>query len=178
MKPIKWILIGEIVGRQGNRGEVKVIPHTEFPERFGEMEAIRLFKQDDEEPFGLFRLEGCRSHKGALILKLEGVDDISGAEQLRDMLIKVSIAELTPLPPDRHYIFQLIGLECITPSGQKLGRISDVLQTGANDVYVVKPCPGVTRQREILIPVISEVVLQIDLENKRVVVKLLEGLLD
>ncbi len=166
------------MGRQGNKGELKVIPHTEFPERFDEMESIRLFRRDEDEPYGVFCLEGCRSHKGALILKLEGVDDISGAEQLRGMLIKISAEELTPLPPDRHYIFQLIGLECVTPSGEKLGKISDVLQTGANDVYVVEPYPGVTRQKEILIPVISDVVLQIDLENKRVVIKLLEGLLD
>lgn len=144
MKPIKWILIGEIVGWQGNRGgELKVIPHTEFPERFGEMESIRLFKQHGEEPpHGVFRLEGCRSHKGTLILKLEGVDDISGAEQLRGMLIKISTDELTPLPPGRHYIFQLIGLECVTTLGQRLGTITDVLQTGANDVYVVKPIRG------------------------------------
>lgn len=178
MKPTKWVLIGEIVGRQGNRGELKVLPHTDFPERFEQMEAIRLFGQNDEEPFGLFPLEECRWHKGALILKLAGVDDIPEAEKLRNMHIKVSTDELTPLPADCHYIFQLIGLECVTQSGQKLGEISDVLQTGANDVYVVKPYPGVTKQREILIPVISEVVLQIDLEKQRVVVKLPEGLLD
>lgn len=93
-------------------------------------------------------------------------------------MIKVGLDELMPLPPGRYYIFQLIGLECVTPSGQKLGTITDVLQTGANDVYVVKPYPGVTKQREILLPVIEDVVLEIDLDGKRVVVELLDGLLD
>lgn len=178
MKDAKWVVIGEIVAAQGNRGEVKIIPHTEFPERFFEMETIRLFQRDGEEPFGIYPLEGCREHKGALIMKLEGVDDISGAEELRKMLIKVSVDELMPLPPGRFYIFQLIGLECVTTSGIKLGQIIDVLQTGANDVYVVKPRAGVTKLREILIPVIPQVVLEIKPEDGFVLVELLEGLLD
>jgi 16S rRNA processing protein RimM len=178
MRQTKWVLIGEIVGPHGNRGEVKVIPHTEFPERFEQMEKVRLFRPDIEEPFALYPLEGARWHKGALMLKLQGIEDISGAEKLRNMLIKVGLDELMPLPPGRYYIFQLIGLECVTPSGQKLGTITDILQTGANDVYVVKPYPGVTKQREILLPVIEDVVLEIDLDGKRVVVELLDGLLD
>jgi 16S rRNA processing protein RimM len=94
------------------------------------------------------------------------------------MLIKVSVDELMPLPPGRHYIFQLIGLECQTVSGEKLGVISDVLQTGANDVYVIRPYPGVTKLKEILIPVIPQVVLEIKPEEGYVLVELLEGLLD
>lgn len=178
MKEAKWIVVGEIVTTQGNRGEVKVIPHTEFPERFFEMESVRLFEGDSELPYGVFPVEGCREHKGALVLKLSGVNTISDAEQLRKMLIKVSVDELMPLPPGRYYIFQLIGLECQTNSGQKLGVITDVLQTGANDVYVIKPYPGVTKLKEVLIPVIPQVVLDIKPEEGLVVVELLDGLLD
>ncbi len=178
MKEAKWIVVGEIVTTQGNRGEVKVIPHTEFPERFFEMETVRLFEEGSEEPFGFFQIEGCREHKEALVLKLEGVNTISDAERLRKMLIKVSVDELMPLPPGRYYIFQLIGLECQTTSGQRLGVITDVLQTGANDVYVIKPYPGVTKLKEILIPVIPQVVLDIKPEDGLIVVELLEGLLD
>lgn len=178
MKDVKWIVVGEILAPQGNRGEVKVIPHTEFPERFFEMESVRLFEQGSEDTYGVFVLEGCREHKGALILKLEKVDTISQAEQLRQMLIKVSVDELMPLPPGRHYIFQLIGLECQTTAGVKLGVITDVLQTGANDVYVIRPYPGLTKLKEILIPVIPQVVLDIRPEEGLVLVELLDGLLD
>lgn len=178
MKDVKWIVVGEILAPQGNRGEVKVIPHTEFPERFFEMESVRLFEQGSEDTYGVFALEGCREHKGALILKLEKVDTISQAEQLRQMLIKVSVDELMPLPPGRHYIFQLIGLECQTTAGVKLGVITDVLQTGANDVYVIRPYPGLTKLKEILIPVIPQVVLDIRPEEGLVLVELLDGLLD
>ena len=178
MKDTKWIVVGEIVATQGNRGEVKIVPHTEFPERFFSMDSVRLFEEGAKEPYGVFVLEGCRSHKEALVLKLENVDTIDDAERLRKMLIKVSVDELMPLPPGRHYIFQLIGLECRTVSGEKLGVISDVLQTGANDVYVIKPYPGVTKLKEILIPVIPQVVLEIKPEEGYVLVELLEGLLD
>lgn len=178
MKDTKWVVVGEIVASQGNRGEVKIIPHTEFPERFSAMESVRLFEEGAEEPYGVFALEGSRTHRDALILKLKNVDSIDDAERLRKMLIKVSVDELMPLPPGRHYIFQLIGLECQTVSGEKLGVISDVLQTGANDVYVIRPYPGVTKLKEILIPVIPQVVLEIKPEEGYVLVELLEGFLD
>lgn len=178
MSENKWIVVGEIVSTQGNRGEIKVIPHTEFPERFSVMESVRLFKGDDQEPFGVFPVEGFREHKDAIILKLTGVDSISDAERLRKMLIKISVDELMPLPPGRHYIFQIIGLECQTSSGEKLGVITDVLQTGANDVYVIRPYAGVTKLKEILIPVIPHVVLEVKPDDGYVLVELLDGLLD
>lgn len=178
MKQTEWIVIGEIVGTQGNRGEIRVIPHTEFPDRFSQMDSVRLFPEGKDTPYGVFALEGSRYHQGALILKLHGVDSITEARQLRKMLIKVSEDELMPLPPGRYYIFQLIGLQCITTSGQNLGVITDVLQTGANDVYVVQPNPGVTKLKEILIPVIPQMVLEIKPAEGMVLVELLDGLLD
>ena len=178
MKEAKYVVIGEIVSPQGNRGEVKVIPYTERPERFLEMESVRLFEEHSPEPFGDFAVEGSREHKGAIVLKLEGIDNISEAEGLRNMLIKLSTDELEPLPPGRYYVFQLIGLECRTVSGEKLGVITDVLQTGANDVYVIRPYAGVTKLKEILIPVIPQVVLEIRPEDGYVLVELLDGLLE
>lgn len=177
-KKPKWIVVGEVVATWGNRGEIKIIPYTEFPERFSQMDAVRLFAKDAEEPLGVFPLEDCRMHKEAIILKLKHVDTISEAEKLRKALIKVSVDELMPLPPGRHYIFELIGLECQTTEGERLGVISDVLQTGANDVYVIKPYPGVTKLKEILIPVIPQVVLEIEPEEGYVLVELMDGLLD
>lgn len=174
----EWIVVGEIAAPWGNRGEVKIIPHTEFPERFAQMESVRLFAKDQDTPYGVFPVEGCRSHKGSILLKLEGVDSINDAEKLRQMLIKVSVDELMPLPEGRYYIFQLVGLECVTTTGIKLGVITDVLQTGANDVYVVKPHPGVTKQKETLIPVIPQVVVDIRPEEGLVLIELMDGLLD
>lgn len=174
----KWIVVGEVVASWGNRGEVKIIAHTEFPERFQRMEAVRLFPRDSDEPVGSFPLESCRGHKDGLLLKLKDVDSIDQAEKLRGMLIKVSVDELMPLPPGRYYIFQIIGLECRTESGTPLGVVTDVLQTGANDVYVVKPYKGVTRQKEILIPVIPQVVKDIRPEEGVLVIEPMDGMLE
>lgn len=178
MMNLKWVLIGEIVAPQGNRGEIKVMPHTEFPERFQEMDRVRLFAKKDEEPRRIVEVEGCRFHKGAVILKLKDIDSIDEAEELRGMFIKVGRDEVVPLPEGSYYIFELVGLECLTTTGVSLGRITDVLQTGANDVYVVKPNPGVTTMSEILIPAIDEVVLDISLEKGQVLIELMDGLLD
>ncbi|MGI6641832.1 MAG: ribosome maturation factor RimM [Limnochordia bacterium] len=175
---IKWVLIGEVATSHGNRGEIKVIPHTDFPERFLDMSEVRLFGKTDQEPRLVRRLEQARLHKGAVILKLEGVDSIDNAQALRGMHIKVSTAEVVPLPEGSYYIFQLIGLECVTTTGLSLGRITEVLQTGANDVYVVKPPPGLTDQAEILIPVLPHVVLEVDLERGQVLIELIDGLLE
>ena len=174
----KWVLIGEVVASQGNRGEVKVMPHTEFPERFLDMQEIRLFGRHDYEPRLVKKLEHAWLHKGAVILKLQGVDSIADAETLRGMYIKVGRDEVVPLPEGRHYIFQLLGLECVTTTGLSLGHIKDVLQTGANDVYVVKPRPGLTQQTEILIPVLPHVVVEVNLEREQVLIELIDGLLE
>jgi len=174
----QWILIGEIVAAQGNRGEVRVIPHTEFPERFLNMDHVLLFRETDAEPHRSIPLEQARLHKRFVVLKLAGIDTIEQALALKGMLIKVDSRDVVPLPPGRQYIFQLIGLKVVTTDGLDLGVITDVLQTGANDVYVVNPNPGVTKQREVLIPVIDPVVLDVNLETGVVLVNLLDGLLD
>jgi len=174
----KWIVVGEVAATWGNRGEIKIIPHTDFPERFKQMEAVRLFAKNAQEPMGVFVLEGCRSHKDGILLKLKDVDTIDQAEKLRGLLIKVGHDELMPLPPGRFYIFQIIGLECQTVTGEKLGVVIDVLPTGANDVYVVEPYPGVTKLKEILIPAVPQVVKDIRPEEGLMIIELLDGMLD
>lgn len=174
----KWILIGEIVSTQGNKGEIRVVAHTEFPERFLTMDQLLLFQKSGSEPAYRIKIENCRFHKGFVIIKLAGVDTIEQASALKGLEIKVHRSDVVPLPSGRNYIFELIGLKVITTEGVELGTITDVLQTGANDVYVVKPKPGITKNQEILIPVIEDVVLEVSLDNQTVLVKLLNGLLE
>lgn len=175
---LQWILVGEVVATQGNKGEVRVVPHTEFPERFSNMETVRLFRKGTSEPEQICVLEGARLHREFVILKLRSIDSIDQAEALRGMEIKVTQDELVELPAGRYYIFRLIGLEVVTTEGQKLGKVTDVLETGANDVYVVKPYKGVTDQKEILIPVIESVVKEIAPEKGTIVISLMEGLVE
>ncbi len=174
----RWIVVGEIVGTQGRNGEVKVVPHTDFPERFAEMAVVRLFRPKQEDSWRCLRVERYWFHKQFVILKLETVESIDDAQTLRGMEIRVSPDELFELPDGRFYVFDLIGLDVVTELGVVVGSIEEVLQTGANDVFVVRPRPGITKNREVLIPVIDEVVLDIVPNEGRVLVRLMDGLLE
>lgn len=178
MEGNKWILIGKIVNTQGNKGEICILPHTDFPDRFSLMDHVLLFDKNNEVPSLNLAIEGVRYHKNFVILKLKDFDNIDMAQRLVGMQIKVDRNDVVPLPAGLHYIFQLIGLKAVSTKGVELGIICDVLKTAANDVYVIKPHPGITCLKEVLIPVIESVVIEIDLENQIVTVDLPDGLLE
>ncbi|HHY10877.1 MAG TPA: 16S rRNA processing protein RimM [Firmicutes bacterium] len=178
MRTNKLVLIGEVAGTRGNKGEIKVILHTDFPERFSQLASIRFYAPGEKTPLYAHELENQWFHKGVLILKLKGVDSIAEAERLKDLQIKISTAELVALPADSFYIFDLIGLECVTTDGRKLGKVVEVIQTGANDVYVLKPCPGITDSKEILLPALKSVIREVSPAAGKIVVDLPPGLVE
>lgn len=162
------IAIGRIVAPQGIKGEVRVLPLTDFPERFLALKRAFLAAPWDRE----VEVEGVRFHKGMVLLKIRGVDTRNEAEELRNADLRVEAEDLVPLGEGQYYVFQIIGLEVFTEDGQALGRIADVLRTGSNDVYVVRG------QREYLIPAVKEFVAGIDLRAKTIVIRPIPGLLD
>jgi 16S rRNA processing protein RimM len=169
----RFLVIGRVLGAHGVGGELKVQVISEDPHRFGRMEQVHIgLEEGDPEPRALERF---RLHKGNALLKLVGCDDRDSATALRGYLLQVPIEDAIPLEEGEYYEFQILGLEVWTVSGEHLGRVVDVLATGANDVYVVHGTyPG---HREVLIPALESVVLEIDLEGARMVVELPEGLL-
>lgn len=171
----RFLVIGRVVGAHGLRGELRVEIHTDFPEHFEVLETVYL---GDDSTTGLgrgeprhFHLERCRFHKGRAIVKLAGCETRSDAERLRGQWVQIPIEHARPLDEDEYYEYQIVGLEVWTDEGERLGRITEVLYTGSNDVYVVTGPEG-----EILIPALEDVVLQVDLEAGRIVVSLMEGL--
>ncbi len=167
----EMINVGEICGTRGLQGELKVLPLTDFPERFKGMKEIWV---ECGPRSGYYKIEHYRPHKQFLLFKFAGIDTIEAAAGLMKGLLKVEQDEVFPLPEDTHYVFQLVGLMVDDLEKGQLGVVTDVLQTGANDVYVIKG----ERYGEVLIPAIKDVVLDIDLANGRMKVKLLPGLLD
>ena len=163
----RYLVVGRIVAPWGVRGEVKVALETDFPERFKRLKRVYL-----GERMTSFVLEGSRLHKGHALLKLGGYDDRDAAEKLRGQLVQIPIEEAMPLGEGEYYVYQIVGLEVWTTEGEHLGRVSEVLFTGANDVYVVHGEKG-----EILIPAIEDVVLKVDLAGGRLTVELMEGLI-
>lgn len=167
-----FIAIGKILTTHGNKGELKVEPLTDFPERFQVGEEVWL---DQKGRFSKHYIESVRYHRQWVILGLSQVHDMSAAEELRGVLIKVPADRAYPLPEGRYYVFQLVGLPVYTREGNFLGTVQAVLATGSNDVYqVCHPDTG----REILLPAIKDCIKSIDLENRRIVVSLLPGLID
>ena len=167
----EMISVGEICGTRGLKGELKVIPLTNFPERFQGMKEIWV---ECGSRSGYYRIESCRPYNQMLLFKLAGVDTVEAAAGLVKGLLQVSEEELHPLPEDTYYVFHLLGLEVDDLDKGYLGKVTEVLPTGANDVYVVKG----ERYGEVLIPAIKDVVLDIDLANRRMRVKLLPGLIN
>ncbi len=168
MNPPRYLIIGRVLKPWGVRGELKIQIITGFPNRFASLRAVYL--GDDAKSFAV---ERARLHSGTALLKLQGVDTPEAADAFRDLLVQVAREDAIKLPRGAHYLYELIGLRVVTTDGETLGVIDDILETGANDVYVVR-----TASREILIPAIEDVVKEIAVERGEVVVKMMEGLIE
>jgi len=163
----RYLVIGRVIRPWGVRGEVKVEIITDFPERFALLR--RVYLGPEAVPV---IVEGFRLHQAAAILKLRGYHDRAAAEELRGQLVQIPIEEAMPLAEDEYYEHQLVGLAVWTARGEFLGTVEEIIFTGSNDVYVVR-----SQGKELLIPAIEDVVLEINLARGRMVVELMEGLI-
>lgn len=163
----EWLVVGKIVAAFGTKGELRVMSQTDFPERFSA--GSKLFVEREELAF---TIESCRWQKGQAVVKLIGVNDRDRAENFHGRYVRVPGDQLAELEEDQYYLFQIIGLQAVTEDGHELGAVTDVLQTGANDVYVVPTANG-----ELLLPAIGEVIKQVELAAGKLVVHLLPGLM-
>jgi 16S rRNA processing protein RimM len=161
------VAVGRINAPWGVRGHVKVTPLTSNPERLATGAVVFVLGRPA-------RIIDVRQPRGFPIVLFEGYQDRSAAEELRDSLIEIDEAELPTLPDGEYYIHDLIGLEVVSTEGAVIGRLDDVIGTGANDVYLVKR-PG---ERDVLVPAIENVVIEIDLDAGRMVIEVVPGLLD
>lgn len=164
----EYIAIGKIVNTHGINGEVRVLPLTDFPERFSGMGRVLVATPTGQRELNI---EHIRPHSKFVMIKFREVPDLSTAQALKGGLLQVTRDELVALPPGSYYIFDIVGLLVYTSSGEFLGKVTEVLQTGANDVYIVE-----TGAKPVLVPAIKEVVKEIDLDARRIVVELPEGL--
>lgn len=165
----QYITVGEIVNTQGIRGEVRVLPTTDYPERFHKTNTILMLLKNQRLKY---TIEKAWPHKQFVIIKFAEIPDIDAAEKLKGGLLQVTRQELTALPKGSHYVFDIVGLK-VYEEGQPLGEVVQVLRTGANDVYVVKRPEG----KDLLIPALKSVVKKIDLDQGVMDVLLPEGLL-
>lgn len=167
----QYFEIGKIVNTHGIRGELKIIPLTDDITRYKKLEWIYI---DVNNKLQKYIVEGVKFHKQNVLLKLKDVDDMNTAESLKNSFIKIPRELAIKLPKDSYFICDIIGCEVFEENDNFLGKVVDVIETGSNDVYVVKN----DKKKEILIPAIKDVVLNVNIEDGKIVVRLLEGLID
>lgn len=170
------LLIGRVWRPHGVRGELKVIPETDDPERFGALE--RVFLGTSPEAAREYRVQSVRfqpSKRGVtVVLKIEGIATFEDAEAVRHQDVYAEEEDLPPLGEDEIFLHDLIGLDVVTDAGEPVGTVADVLVMPAHNVYVVSREGG----DEAMIPAVPEFVLGIDLEAGKLVVRPIEGMLE
>ncbi|EIJ81522.1 16S rRNA-processing protein RimM [Bacillus methanolicus PB1] len=170
---VKWFNVGKIVNTHGLKGEVRIISITDFAdERYKPGNTLFLFMPDLKEPLELV-VNSHRKHKNFDLLTFKGYESISDVEKMKGGILKISENQLSPLEEGEYYFHEIIGCLVFTTSGEEIGIIKEILTPGSNDVWVVKDKDG----KEILIPYIDEVVKKVDVKEKIVLIKPMEGLL-
>ena len=166
----EYLEIGQIVNTNGLKGVVKINPFTDDVTRFEKLKTVYIERGKELKEF---EIEEVRYQKKQVLVKFKNIDTIEDAQKYRECYIKINRKDAVKLPEDTYFIADLIGLDVYTVDNELIGKIEDVFSTGSNDVYVVKNNLG----RQVLLPAIADVVKEVDLENKKIIVELIEGLL-
>lgn len=166
----EYLEVGQIVNTFGVKGMVKVMPFTDDVTRFERLKTIYVCKKDKMEEI---EIEEVKYQKNLVLLKLKGIDDMNEAELRKGSYLKIHRKDAIKLPKDTYFIADIIGLDVYTDEGILLGKVDDIYNTGSNDIYVVKNDLG----KQILLPSIKEVLKEINLEEGKVIVHLIKGLI-
>lgn len=163
-----FVAIGQIARAVGVRGEVKVNVHTDFPERFLELELVYL--GPEARPV---KVLSSRQHNDRVVVRLAGCEDRAAAEELRGLYLQIPENDVMPLAEGEHYAYDLLGIRVRTTDGRDLGQIEEVLFTGANEVLLVRD-----GAQEFLIPYLNDIVVSEDMGTGEMVIKPMPGLLE
>lgn len=166
----EYFEIGQIVNTFGIKGVVKVNSFTDDPLEFEKLKTILIEKS---KKLLEFEIEEAKFHKNQVLLKLKGINDINEAEKYKGCYIKLPREKAKKLPENTYFIADLIGLEVYSDEGKLIGKVDDIYNTGANDIYVVKDDLG----KQTLLPGIKDVIKNVDLEKGQIIVHLIPGLI-
>ena len=154
----KNLKVGKIVNTHGLKGEVKVIPLTDDPRRFDDLEYVLINGKE-------VNIERCKYQKDRIIVKLEGIDKIEDAERLKEKFMEVERENAVKLEEDCYFLADLRECTVFDTEGKELGKIYDIIQTKNNDVYWIR------KPKELLIPVLLDIVTDIDVENRKITIR-------
>ena len=167
---MKNLEIGQIINTFGIKGFVKVNPWVNDVTRFDDLKKVYIKIRKELKTL---EIEEVKYHKNQVLLKFKGVETVEQAEMLRNAILEIDRKDAIPLEEGEYFIADLLESEVYTDEGEKLGILEDIFNTGSNDIYVVKNELG----KSILLPRIKDVFKEIDVENKKIIVHLIEGLI-
>jgi 16S rRNA processing protein RimM len=162
-----YLVIGYLRRSHGVRGEIIMDLHTDFPQRI--KSGRKVLVGEKHQPL---TLDTVRPHANGLLVSFRGTDTPEDATKFRNQWVYVKATEVPPLPEGQHYQYEMIDLDVVDENGTPLGKLVEILETGANDVYVVRDDSG----KEILLPAIPSVILELNMDQRTLKVHLLEGL--
>lgn len=162
--------IGQIVNTHGLKGDMKIYPYTDYPERFEEVEYLFIEGEGDKK----WNIENVRYQKNMVLLKLKGIETIEAAEELRERNLFIDDSNRRVLDEDEHMISDLVGLNVYLEDLTPVGTVKDVLQYTANDVYVIVNEEG----KEFLIPALKQFIPVVDVKNNKVIITPIKGMLE
>lgn len=157
----QFITVGKIINTHGIKGEIKILPSTDDLKRFKKLKEVYIDNNS-------VKVNGCKLQPKKVILKIEGIDSIEEAQRLKNKYVRVKREDAVVLPSDTYYEADIIGCEVYDKNEEKLGTIDEVIHTGSNDVYWIKG------KKEILIPALKQIIIDVDIENKKIIIKPLE----
>ncbi|MBN1352318.1 16S rRNA processing protein RimM [candidate division KSB1 bacterium] len=166
-----WISIGYITGAHGIQGDVRVVLLSDRPEKFDKLKKIKLESSAGE--IGFFNIEKVRRHGKFVLVKFEEIETRDSAMSLKGASLQIKRESCPRLPADEFYHFELIGLVARSSEGLVLGKVVDILDMPANDIYVISD-----GKHEYLIPAVKQMIKKIDLKNEEMIIQLIEGLID
>ncbi|WP_138295754.1 MULTISPECIES: ribosome maturation factor RimM [unclassified Clostridium] len=165
----QYMVVGQVLKPQGIKGELKVRPITDDPDRFYDLQEVRIAQGRD---YAVYPVQGVRVHEGFCYLRLAGVEDRNAAEALRDQLLYIDRSQAVKLPEGRYFICDLEGCQVVDETGAAIGVLDEVIQTGANDVYMIKG-----EKQAYMLPALKTLILAVDIEKGMITVRR-EGLME
>ncbi len=161
--------VGKITNTHGIRGDVKVLPLTDYMERFEELEWIYIDGYREK-----FYIENIKYKSTLVILSFKGYEDINLVEKFKDKYLLIDETQRRDLPEDTYYIADIIGLDVYTVKDEYVGKVKDIIQTGSSEVYIIKS----TDNKEIMIPAVKEFIPEISLDKRKIVIDPIEGMIE
>lgn len=169
----KYLLIGEILRPHGVRGELRMRVITEYPERIAKLKKVYLGRDPYDPKLNVYEIADVRWHHEVALVTFKNVDDRDAADRLRQLSVMVAIEDAVPLEDGEVYLFEIIGMRAVTEDGQDLGEISDIIEAGPNDIFVITG----EKYGEFTVPDVPQFIVRIDRAARHIVIRPIDGLI-